>query len=104
MLIQVNTDRNIIGGDALAQRIEATVAKNLKRFKDHITRVEVHITDENSQKGGADDKRCVLEARVAGIKPVTVRHHAPNVQLALDGALEQLKRALDSTLGRMSQR
>lgn len=104
MLIQVNTDRNITGGDALAKWVETAVDKTLQRFKDHITRVEAHISDENSQKGGADDKRCVLEARVAGIKPITVRHEAPNVQLAVDGALEQLKRALDSTLGRINQR
>ena len=104
MLIQINTDRNIEGGEALAQWIEGTVKKNLDRFRDHITRIEAHISDENSQKGGADDKRCVMEARVAGIKPVTVSHHAPNVQLAVEGAAVQLKRALSKTLGRMSER
>ncbi|MDT8320486.1 MAG: HPF/RaiA family ribosome-associated protein [Xanthomonadales bacterium] len=104
MLIQINTDRNIAGGDALARRVESAIKKNLDRFSDHITRVEAHLGDENSQKGGSADKRCVLEARAAGIKPVAVRHHAPTVAQAVNGALEQLKRALDSTLGRLKDR
>ncbi|MBN1319741.1 MAG: hypothetical protein JXA87_02765, partial [Thermoleophilia bacterium] len=62
MHIQINTDRNIEGDNALAQRVEAVVRETLAHFSKHITRVEVHLRDENSgSKSGTEDKRCLLE-------------------------------------------
>ena len=37
-----------------------------ERFSAHITRVEVHLGDENAGKRGSDDKRCMMEARLEG--------------------------------------
>lgn len=101
MQVQVNTDRNINGGDGLSERVGGMVGDALERFSDQVTRVEVHLSDENSrQKDGGDDKKCVMEVRLAGRQPVAVTHHATNVELAVDGAAEKMKRLLDSTLGR----
>jgi ribosome-associated translation inhibitor RaiA len=105
MLIQVNTDRNIEGDIALAQQVEAVVRGTLDRFSDQITRVEIHLSDENSdKKSGSDDKRCRLEARLAGHRPIAVSHQAATLELAVDGAAEKLKRSLDSTVGRLRNR
>lgn len=105
MLIQINTDRNIQGDTALAQQVEATVQNGLDRFSEQITRVEVHLSDENSDKKlGAGEKRCMLEARLAGLQPVSVSHQAPSLEQAVDGAVEQLKNSLESTLGRLGKR
>ena len=41
MQIQVNTDKNISGHEALAQNVEDTLHQVLARFADHITRLEV---------------------------------------------------------------
>ena len=64
MHIQINTDGNIEGHEALATQVSSEVESALKHVSDHITRVEVHLSDENSdKKGGNDDMRCVMEAR-----------------------------------------
>lgn len=105
MIIQVNTDRNIEGNRELAQQIETVVANSLEHFGGKITRVEVHLSDDNSDKKvGTKDMRCLLEARLAGLQPLTVSHQAANLEQAVEGAVEKLKRSLDSTLGRLGER
>jgi ribosome-associated translation inhibitor RaiA len=102
MLIQVNTDRNIEGDDALAQQVEAVVRSTLDRFSEQITRVSIHLSDENSdKKSGAEDMRCLLEARLAGHDPISVSHQAGSLGEVVDGAVEKMKNSLESTLGRL---
>ena len=57
MKVQVNTDENIEGREAMVAEVEAVVATTLAQFTEHLTRVEVHIIDENAGKGGQRDKR-----------------------------------------------
>ena len=52
MQIQVNTDDNVEGREALARRVEAEVSQTLSHFSDQVTRVEVHLSDEDSEKSG----------------------------------------------------
>lgn len=105
MQVQINTDSNIEGHDELTQQVEAVIRDALDRFSERITRVEVHLSDENSnQKFGIDDKRCLLEARLAGLRPTAVSHQAATLEQAVDGAAEKLKRSLESTLGRLGKR
>jgi hypothetical protein len=102
MLIQVNTDHNITGEAALIAEVETAVEQTLGRFGDRITRVEVHLSDENSdKKSGAEDMRCLLEARLVGLQPISLSHRAATVMQAVEGAAEQMERSLDSTLGRL---
>jgi len=102
MQILLNTDRNIEGHEALATRVSEEVESALKRFSDRITRVEVHLSDENSdKKGGNDDMRCVMEARLEGRQPVAVTHHAATLDQAIDGAADKLASLIESTLGRL---
>lgn len=103
MQIQVSTDRHIEGGDPLVREVEETVAGPLERFGDRITRVEVHLSDVNAQKGGRDT-RCVMEARVAGLDPVAVDALATDVGQAIHDAAGKLTRALDTRLGKLGQR
>ena len=105
MLIQVNTDNHTKGGAELTRHIEAVVEDAVgRRFGDRITRIEVQLTDENSStKGGANDKRCVLEARLAGLQPISVSDQGDSVDQALDGATEKLVKLLSRTLGRQSE-
>ncbi len=100
MLIQVNTDKNIEGNEDLASYVEGIVTQRLNHFTDQITRVEVHLGDENSLKEGSDDKRCMLEARVAGMQPIAVTHHAETLDHAIYGAADKLKRSLESAVGK----
>jgi ribosome-associated translation inhibitor RaiA len=105
MQIQINTDRNIEGDEATMQLVEGVVSSALDRFSEQITRVEVHFRDENSnKKGGIDDLRCMMEARLSGLQPIAVTHNAPTLEEAADGAAGKMKRSLESTLGRLNQR
>lgn len=81
----------------LAPRIEDA----LERFSEHITRLEVHLSDENGAKSSQHDHRCLLEARLEGRQPVVVTEHAANVEQAVNGAAHKLVHLLDSTLGRL---
>jgi len=102
MQILVNTDRNVEGREALAERVRGVVETSLARFDEHITRVEVHLSDENSnKKAGVDHKRCVIEARLEGRQPFAASHQAPTMGQAVDGATEKLGRMIDSTLGKL---
>jgi len=102
MEVLVNTDSSVEGHDALAADVEAAVRHALVRFADRITRVEVHLSDENSHKHGANDKRCLIEARIAGRQPTAVTHHAEDLTKAVAGAADKLKRALDTVFGKLA--
>jgi hypothetical protein len=69
MQIQINTDHHIEGHEALAAWATGEVKSGLGRFSASVTRVEVHLSDENGHKSGPDGKRCVMEARIA--RPTT---------------------------------
>lgn len=100
MQIHVNTDHNIEGHAELAAHVSGVVESALGRLVDHITRVEVHLSDENSHKHGPNDKRCVMEARIERHPPIAVTHHSSTLHQAIDGAAGKLTRSIESTLGR----
>lgn len=101
MHIQVNTDHNIAGSEQLASDVKGVVQSALSRFTDRITRIEVHLSDQNGDKSGQDDKRCVLEARLQGRAPTAVTHQAASLDEAVAGAVDKLKRSVESLVGRL---
>jgi len=101
--IQINTDGNVDGNDGLVRRAEAEIASVLERFAEQITRVEVHLSDENAGRGGPDDKRCILEARPARQSPVAVTNHAATIEEAYAGAAHKLASLLNSRFGRLNE-
>ncbi|HSJ25190.1 MAG TPA: HPF/RaiA family ribosome-associated protein [Longimicrobiales bacterium] len=104
MKIQVNTDRNVHGGEQLKDEVRQVVGATLDRFSDRLTRVEAHLSDDNSSaKGGADDMRCVLEARVAGANPMSVSHSAATLKEAVAGAADKLETVLQRHFDRQGQ-
>jgi len=101
MQIQINTDRNIEGHESLAAQVRGVVESTLGRVSDQITRVEVHLSNENSdKKDGNNDMRCMMEARLEGRRPIAVTHQAATLNQAVDGAGDKLTRLIESTLGR----
>jgi hypothetical protein len=101
MLIEVNTDNHIQGRADVAASVQAMVDSSLDHFKERLSRVEVHLADENGNKGGDADVRCSLEARVEGMKPMGVTHLAGSLEEAVNGASEKLDSMLEHTLGRL---
>ncbi|MHB1307653.1 MAG: HPF/RaiA family ribosome-associated protein [Limisphaerales bacterium] len=104
MRIQINTDDNIKGSAELDQQTMAVVESALGHLAEHLTRVEVHLSDENANKTGGGDKRCLMEARLEGHQPVAVTDEADSLDEAIAGAAAKLKRSLDHTLSRLNPR
>ena len=82
MQVQFNSDSSVMGTENVAERIEAAVREKLARFESKLTRIEIHVRDENGAKHGADDKACTIEARISGGKPIGVTGKSDTV----DGA------------------
>jgi ribosome-associated translation inhibitor RaiA len=101
MQININTDKTIQRNQGLEDHVNAVVKAAVERFGEHITRVEVHLSDENSQKSADGGNRCLLEARVTGYQPIAVSNHSATLHQAISGAADKLKRAIDSALGRI---
>ena len=101
MQININTDKTIERHQGLDDHVQSVVTAAVQRFSEHITPVEVHLSDENSQKSADGGNRCLLEARVTGYQPIAVSDHSVHLHQAITGAAEKLKRAIDSALGRL---
>ncbi len=105
MKIQINTDGSVEGSQALRSSVEADVQSALERYADRLTRVEVHLGDDDGDKdSGQADKRCLLEARPAGMEPVVVTAVANTVEQACHDATRKMQRLLSSTFGRIDGR
>jgi len=102
MQIQINTDNTVESHEPLELHVESVVKEALARFSEHITRVVVHLSQTNDHKRHGGEHRCLLEARIEGHSPITASDHAASLHQAIHGAAEKLKRAIDSTLGRIN--
>lgn len=103
MQIQINADRSIVRSENLTATAEGYIEDAVRHFRDQITRVEVHLKDENSQKSGPNDKRCMMEARITGHPPLAVADEGESMVVAMAGAAEKLKSALGHLLGRLDR-
>ncbi len=101
MTVIFNTDSNINGRKELSIPVIALIKEQLDRYSNLITRVEVHLSDENSHKEGPNDKRCLLEARIEGRQPIAVACNANSYDQSISGAIEKLLASLDKILGRL---
>ena len=103
MQILINSDHHIKGGESANETVESIVTAAVDRFADRITRIEVHLSDTNGPKHGERSKRCVMEARIGGLRPLAVAQEAPNLLSAVEGAADKLKRSLEHALARRDQ-
>ena len=101
MQININTDSTIERNAGLDEHVQSVVESAINRFRENITRVEVHLSDKNSQKSADGDNRCLMEARITGMQPIAVSDHSATLHQAIAGAAEKLKRAVESALGRL---
>ncbi len=102
MQILIHTDHNIDDREDLADQVSSEVEVALSQVSERVTRVEVHLSDENSDtKGGIDALRCVMEARLEGHHAIAVSHQATTLDEAVHGAADKLYRLIETTLGRL---
>lgn len=99
MQVIINSDNQIDVHESFVEHWRAGIAGSLKRFDGWVTRVEVHLTDENSNsRGGGDDIRCLLEARPADRQPVSVEVRDESPEKALAEGIQTLGRRLGTML------
>ena len=101
MTIQLNADKNLNIHEAFGAQLKALLTDELSRFEEDITRIEVHLSDENGSKDGKNDKRCMIEARLEGRQPIAVTSNADTHEHSVAAATDKLKSSLDSILGRL---
>jgi len=101
MKIQFNTDKTISGEERKEDFFSSLIEEELKRYQSHITRVEVHLSDENGKKEGINDIRCLLEARIEGKQPIAVSHQADTLKKAISGSIDKLKNSLETVIERI---
>jgi ribosomal subunit interface protein len=104
MQIQISSDKNISMHNKLSNLIQSDLNRILNRFKDQLTRVEVHLSDENGDKAGAQDKRCRLEVRHKRHQALAVTNDSSDISSAVTGAAAKMQRLLISTFGRIQDR
>ena len=102
MTIQFNTDKNINGTEEFTAPHVAQIEDELSRYSHQITRIEVHLSDEDGNKNGLNAMRCMLEARVEGRQPIAVTNQDDSYDQAIGGALVKLTTSLDTIFGRLS--
>ena len=100
MQVQFNSDSSVMGTENVAERIEASVREKLARFEDKLTRLEIHVRDENGPKHGANDKACTIEARPSGGKPIGVTEHSDTVDAAARKAASTMAQRLERLFGK----
>jgi hypothetical protein len=100
MKILINSDSSIAMDARLVKLIMREATELLDRFSDHLTRVEIHLTDIDRGKTGRVDKRCLVEVRVAGMKPIVTSTQTREIETAVNQALRKTVRALNTSLGK----
>ena len=57
---RINTDKNVKGSEEFIESSKSSIDAQLERYKEMITRVEVHFSDEDGNKDGINSKRCMI--------------------------------------------
>lgn len=99
MQIQVNAVHNTDGRERVVDYVRGVVEGATSHFGNHITHVEVNLGDEDGSKGGQDNKRCIMKARVERYS-IAVTQHAATLEEAIAGAASKLRRSLQHDLDR----
>jgi Sigma 54 modulation protein / S30EA ribosomal protein len=100
MQILANSDNTIHVDATLTRFVEDEASRLLDRFAKKLTRVEVHLSDINNTRTGQADKRCLVEARPAGARPVTADAIATTTESAITEALKKMQRLLTTFFGK----
>jgi hypothetical protein len=101
--ILVNSDKNIAVDTRVISYVYKEANHALSRYENRLTRLEFHLSDVNSHKFGALDKRCMVEARPAGGRPLAATMSAANVPSAVRGSLSKLRSALETYFARSAR-
>jgi len=100
MIVQINAG-DVESSDALRHHVHDAVEDALKHVAEKVTRVEVHLRDDNASKSAADDKRVTMEARIAGQPPLVVEHATDDLYKSITETASKLGRAVSTKLEKL---
>ncbi len=98
MRVEIETAEGVEHTTELEEHAKKQLRHVERRFGERITKVMVYLKDERPGKGGVD-KKCHMEARPAGIDPVTVESLESTAFDAVRMGAEKLEKALARRLG-----
>ena len=102
MKIIINSNSQVDLNEDKIEYFRGDIESSLERFADWVTRIEVHLTDENSaKKGGDDDIRCLMEARPASHQPISIETRAGSPEQSIQEATDMLERRLDAMMDKI---
>jgi len=102
MIIQFNSSQHIEGSVRLQEYFTGVMNEEFSRFSHKITRIEIHISDENGDKPGPKNKKCLMEARIEGKSPTVVEVHGNSYEECIKGAMAKLKTVMKNTFERLN--
>ncbi len=62
------------------------------------------MKDEDGKKDGFNNISCLIEARLEGRQPIAITNQANTMDLAVTGAIDKIKTAIETILGRLQKR
>ena len=92
----VSTDNTIHGDERVGEVVRNAVTNDLGHMSDWLSRIEVHLKDQNADKKGPEHIRCTMEARPRGLAPLAASADAADIPAALKGAAVKLRGRLQS--------
>ena len=98
-MIEFKMNKSTLLDESHPMFFSSQIYDNLDKYKSHITLIQVHLSDQNGNIEGSHDKQCLLEAKLAGREPVVVSKLADTIEIAISGAIDKLKGALESVEG-----
>jgi hypothetical protein len=96
MIIQLNADNILNIHEGFERQTKERISRELKRFDEAITRVDIYITEEKGYRAGSIDLKCLLGVNLKGMQSVVVSEITGTLELSVNGAVEKIKTALDS--------
>jgi len=85
MRIQINA-ADMHSSDAIEQYVIDRVHAALDKWESQVTRVEVHLHDDNADKHGSDDKHVKMEVRLTKHQPMIVEQRGDDMYDAISKA------------------
>ena len=104
MQFMFNSDNQLPLSSETSQALEALVEARLARIADRLTRVEVHLSDDDGPRTGGDDKKCLIELRPNGMRAITATDQAATVERAVTAATDKALKAFDRQIGKATTR
>jgi len=90
MQLQLNC-ADIQHSDTLSAHVFNTITKSLRYINISVTRIEVHLRDDKKKRRGLNDKRCLIEVRIAGRQPLVIEARGRDIYDSVDAAAAKLE-------------